>query len=207
VGRILNKLEELGLAETTVVIFTSDNGGYINNFRGQAVTNNFPLRSGKGSLYEGGVRVPLLIRWPGTAKPGGVCNRPVCSIDFYRTILEMAGLPGDAKHNAGVDGLSLVPLLRDPGASWARNELYFHYPHYYETTTPVSAVRAGEWKLLEYLEDGRLELYNLAKDPSESRNLAAEMPDVAAKLRAQLGQWRQRVNAQMPAANPGYRGQ
>ena len=113
VGRVLAKLEALGIADRTVVIFTSDNGGYINQHRGQIVTNNAPLRSGKGSLYEGGVRVPLLIRWPGVTPNGAVCREPVRTIDFYPTILEIAGQPGDAKHNATVDGLSLVPLLRD----------------------------------------------------------------------------------------------
>jgi arylsulfatase A-like enzyme len=156
VGRVLGRIDRLGIADRTVVIFTSDNGGYINPYRGQAVTSNAPLRSGKGSLYEGGVRVPLMIRWPGTAPAGAVCHEPVCSVDFYPTMLEMAGLAGDPKHNAHVDGMSLAPLLRSPGAWLSRDELYFHYPHYYPTTTPVSAVLSRDWKLLEYFEGRRL---------------------------------------------------
>ena len=123
--------------------------------------------------------MPLMIRWPGVAPAGVTCGEPVSSIDFYPTMLEMAGLEGDAKHNATVDGKSLVPLLKSPGARLDRDELFFHYPHYYPTTTPVSAILARDWKLLEYFEDGHLELYNLGDDPSEKRDLAAAMPDRA----------------------------
>jgi len=204
-GRLLERLERRGIADRTVVIFTSDNGGYINPFRGQVVTDNHPLRSGKGSLYEGGIRVPLVIRWPGVAAAGGVSNEPVSSIDFYPTILEMAGSSGDPKHNAAVDGRSLVPLLNDPGARLGREELFFHYPHYYATTSPVSAILAGDWKLLEYFEDGRLELYHLGRDPSETRNLAEQEPAVARRLHERLRAWRASVNAQLPAPNPNYK--
>jgi arylsulfatase A-like enzyme len=206
VGRVLERLERNGLADRTVVIFTSDNGGYINPYRGQVVTNNHPLRSGKGSLYEGGIRVPLIIRWPGVAPAGKVSGEPVCSIDFYPTILEMAGLSGDARHNAAVDGRSLAPLLKDPAARLGREELFFHYPHYYATTSPVSAVLAREWKLLEYFEDGRLELYRLGRDPGETRNLASEEPVVARRLHERLRAWRAAVNAQTPSPNPDWRG-
>lgn len=206
VGRVLDRLERNGVADRTVVIFTSDNGGYINPYRGQAVTNNHPLRSGKGSLYEGGIRVPLIIRWPGVAPAGRVSDEPVCSIDFYSTILEMAGLSGDARHNAAVDGRSLLPLLKDPAARLPREELFFHYPHYYATTSPVSAILARQWKLLEYFEDGRLELYHLGRDPSETRNLAAEEPAVALRMHERLRAWRAAVNAQTPSPNPDWRG-
>lgn len=199
VGRVLRKLEELRVADRTVVVFTSDNGGYINEFGGQAVTTNHPLRSGKGALYEGGVRVPLMVRGP-MAKAGLSVDEPVSSIDFYPTMLEMAGLPGDGKHNAGVDGMSLLPLLTGAEKRLARDELYFHYPHYYPTTSPVSAVRGREWKLLEYLEDGRLELYNLADDPGEKRNQAGAQGNRAKEMKARLDAWRTRVGAQMPAA-------
>jgi len=205
VGRVLDRLERNGVADRTVVIVTSDNGGYINPFRGQVVTDNHPLRSGKGSLYEGGLRVPLIIRWPGVTVPGGVSNEPVSSIDFYPTILEMAGAGGDPKHNAAVDGRSLAPLLKDPRARLAREELFFHYPHYYATTSPVSAILAREWKLLEYFEDGRTELYHLGRDPSETSNLASAEPEVARRLHERLRAWRAEVNAQLPAANPGYK--
>jgi len=202
VGRVLDRLERNGVADRTVVIFTSDNGGYINPFRGQVVTDNYPLRSGKGSLYEGGIRVPLIIRWPGVASPGGISNEPVSSIDFYPTILEMTGTSGDPKHNAAVDGRSLAPLLKDPRGRLAREELFFHYPHYYATTSPVSAILAREWKLLEYFEDGRLELYDLGRDPGEARNLAGVEPEVARRLHERLRAWRAEVRAQLPAPNP-----
>ena len=126
VARVLAKLDALGIADRTLVVLTSDNGGFVNQYHRQQVTDNYPLRSGKGSLYEGGVRVPLMIRWPGVTRPGAVCHTPVSSIDFYPTILEVAGLEGDAKHNANVDGLSLVPLLKDASAELPRDTLYWH---------------------------------------------------------------------------------
>lgn len=202
VGRMLRKLEEMKVADRTVVVFTSDNGGYINEYEGQPCTNNHPLRSGKGSLYEGGVRVPLMIRGP-MAKAGLVVDEPVCSIDFYPTMLEMSGLPGDAAHNAGVDGLSLMPLLTGAANRLPREELYFHYPHYYPTTAPVSAVRTREWKLLEYLEDDKLELYNLSQDPGETRDLAGQQSVRATDLKARLDAWRSKVAAQMPRRKSG----
>jgi len=203
VGRVLSKIDELGLADNTVVLLMSDNGGFINKYKGETVTNNAPLRSGKGSLYEGGIRVPLLVRRPDT-KPGA-CRHPVSSIDFYPTMLELAGLTGDAKHNADVDGISLVPLLNNPDGTLKRDALYFHYPHYYSTTTPVSAVRRGDWKLLEFFEDGHVELYDLARDRSESSNLAAEKPEKAAELKKLLHAWRNEVDAPMPKPNPNYK--
>ncbi len=198
VGRLLAKLGEAGIADNTVVIFTSDNGGTIVEHRGMPVTNNFPLRSGKGSLYEGGIRVPWIIRWPGVTPTGTICEEMVCSTDLYPTILAMARNEGDADHNRTVDGKNLVPLLKDPAAKLERDTLYFHYPHYYPTTTPVSALRDGDWKLLEYFEDGHLELYNLARDISESHNLAASMPDRAAALQQKLSAWRKSVDARLP---------
>jgi arylsulfatase A-like enzyme len=199
VGRVLAKLDSLGVADRTVVIFTSDNGGYVNQFRGQTVTNNAPLRSGKGSLYEGGVRVPLLIRWPGVTPKGAVCREPVSTVDFYPTILQITGQPGDAKHNAAVDGVSLTPLLREPSGSLPRKSLFWHFPHYYATTTPVSSIRRGDWKLLEYFEDSRVELYNLAEDLGETRDQASARPELADALLAELRQWRSNVHAQMPS--------
>ncbi len=199
VGRVLEHLRARNLAENTVVIFTSDNGGYVGMDRksGQnvPVTNNAPLRSGKGSLYEGGIRVPLLVRWPGVTSAGAECATPVGLGDLFPTL---TGAPG-------VDGLDLTPLLKNPAASLGREALFFHYPHYYETTTPVSAVRAGDWKLLEYFEDGRLELYNLRNDPAEKTNLAAQEPARTAELRARLEQWRGEVGARRPAKNPAFK--
>lgn len=205
VGRLLAALDQHGIAGRTVVFLTSDNGGFINNYQRQPVTDNYPLRSGKGSLYEGGLRVPMIVRWPGVTRAGTVCRTPVLSTDYYPTILEMAGRKGDASQKATVDGLSLVPLLRDPNARLKRDALFFHYPHYYQTTSPVSAVRAGDWKLLEYHEDKRVELYDLKNDLSEAHDLATTMPDKAEELRRQLHAWRETVGAQMPTVNPNFK--
>lgn len=199
VGRVLEHLRARNLAENTIVIFTSDNGGYVGMDRksGQnvPVTNNAPLRSGKGSLYEGGIRVPLLVRWPGVASAGAECAAPVVLGDLFPTLTGALAM----------DGLDLTPLLKAPTASLGRDALFFHYPHYYETTTPVSAVRQGDWKLLEYFEDGRLELYNLQNDPAEKTNLASQEPARTAELRARLEQWRNEVGAKRPASNPGFK--
>jgi arylsulfatase A len=207
VGRVLRRLQERGLARNTIVIFASDNGGAIQRYDDRPITNNAPLRSGKGALYEGGVRVPLMVYWPGVTPPGGVSHEPVVSMDLFATILEMAGLKNSAAYAGGHDGLSLAPLLRDPAAHLPARDLYFHYPHYYPTTGPVSALRSGRWKLLEYLEDGHLELYDLETDPGETRDLAPSDPARAAELRERLRAWRTAVNAQMPRPNPAYRPQ
>lgn len=203
VGRILNRLDALGLSERTVVIFMSDNGGLVyENKRKEAVTSNAPLRAGKGHLYEGGIREPMMIRWPGATKPGTVCDLPVSSVDFFPTILEMAGARADPKWS--VDGLSIVPVLRQTG-SLHRDALYWHYPHYSnQGGVPSGAIRAGDYKLIEFYEDGRLELYNLAEDAGESADLAESDPKRAARLHAMLKSWRQSVHASMPAPNPNY---
>lgn len=205
VGRILAKLDQQGVADRTAIFFFSDNGGYINRNRGKVVTNNHPLRSGKGSLYEGGIRVPLIVRWPGVTEAGSVCRQPMSSIDFYPTLLEMAGLQGNAQHNANVDGVSLVPLLRNPAARLEPRDLHWHYPHYYPTTSPVSAIRQGPWKLLEYFEDRHIELYNLTDDLGEQNDLADRMSDKAEALRNRLDAWRKKIDAQLPQPNPDYR--
>ncbi|MBI4890610.1 MAG: sulfatase [Acidobacteria bacterium] len=193
VGRVLLHLKERKLAENTLVVFTSDNGGYIGKNQGQVVTNNTPLRSGKGSLYEGGVRVPLIAMGPGVAQ-GGVCRQPVISCDLYPTLITAGG----GRPEPTPDALPLTGLFRNPDGRLEREALYFHYPHYYETTTPVSAVRAGRWKLLEYFEDGRTELYDLESDPGETRDIAKENPAQAAELLAKLKAWRIQVDAQVP---------
>lgn len=199
-GRVLDHLQKRGLAERTIVIFFSDNGGYNGNYKKQQVTNNDPLRSGKGSLYEGGVRVPLIVSWPGVTPTGAVCHEPVVSTDLFYTLLAMAGLA--APDDPAADGLSIAPLLANPKAHLARDTLYFHYPHYYGTTSPVSALRAGDWKLLEYYEGRHVELYNLRDDLSEMTNLAAQMSDRAEKLREKLHGWLAATGAQLPTANP-----
>jgi arylsulfatase A len=198
VGRVLAELQQRGLIDKTVVVFTSDNGGYIGKDRGMQVTTNVPLRSGKGSLYEGGVREPLVIRWPG--RIASECREPVVTADLFPTLLAAADLKPDPKILA--DGLDLGPLLRDPSATLGRDALYWHYPHYYETTTPVGSVRAGRWKLLEYFEDGRRELYDLAADPSEKADLGAAQPDRVSELYAKMVEWRKQVGANMPTPNP-----
>jgi arylsulfatase A len=206
VGRVLDHLQRRGLADNTIVVFTSDNGGYIGVDRrsGFSVpcTSNAPLRSGKGSLYEGGIRVPLLVRWPGIT--AGERVQPVVTTDLFFTIAATAGATVKAEHPR--DGVDLAPLLRSADARSDREDLFWHYPHYYETTTPVSAIRAGDWKLLEYFEDGRRELYNLRDDPAESRNVAISEPQRAGELATRLAAWRKDVDARLPQPNPQYRG-
>lgn len=200
VGRVLLHLRARGLEKSTIVIFASDNGGVTDPDRGStiAVTDNTPLRSGKGGLYEGGIRVPLIIRWPGVAVPGAECHEPVFLADLFPT-LRTAGVQGVSPMKVELDGLDLSPLLKDPTTRLARDDLFFHYPHYYKAiTTPVGAVRARDWKLLEYFEDGQVKLYNLRNDLSEVHDLAAQMPAKAEELRQRLHAWRARVGAALP---------
>ncbi len=201
VGRVLRKLDETGLAANTIVIFHSDNGGFINVHQGDKVTNNAPWRSGKGSLYEGGIRTPLLVRLPGQ-RNGSVCETPVTGCDLYATIAELTGAVIPASQAREMDGVSFANLLRNPKAAFPDRPLYFQFPHYYPTTSPVSAVIDGEWKLLEYFEDGRLELYHLSIDPGEQHDLAAKEPERARRMQRQLATWRARIGAPLPVRNP-----
>jgi arylsulfatase A-like enzyme len=198
VGRVRKKLEELRLADHTIVIFASDNGGRV------PTTSNLPLRVGKGSCYEGGTRVPLIVLWPGVTKPNSVCETPVIGLDLYPTLLEMVGRKAAV---TGMDGVSLVPLLRRTG-DWKRDELFWHYPHYqhYQLggTTPYGAIRKGDFKLIEFFDNMRVELYNLKEDIGEQHDLAVQMPEKVEQLRKRLRAWRQEVGAQMPARNPNY---
>lgn len=206
VGRLRAKLEELGIAEDTVIVLTGDNGGLDRrgpDGRMGNPTENDPLRAGKGSAYEGGVRTPTMYLWPGVTPPASVSDQPVITVDVYPTLLEIAGVQGDPAHNQLVDGVSLAGVLRDPSAELDRQTLYWHYPHYHNGgSTPHSAIRDGAWRLVHFYEDDRAELYNLAEDVGESRELAAEMPDKAAELLAKLNAWRTAVGAQEPLPNP-----
>ena len=200
VGEVLDALERLGLAEDTVVIFMSDNGG-LSTSEGHP-TSNLPLRAGKGWIYEGGIREPMVIRWPGVTDPGTVCEEPVTSTDFYPTMLEMAGLP--LRPEQHLDGVSLVELLEE-GEAPAREAIYWHYPHYgNQGSAPAGAVRAGDWKLIEWYEDGALELYDLSTDIGEAKDLAAEHPEKAQELHAKLVAWRAETGARMSSENPSF---
>jgi arylsulfatase A-like enzyme len=205
VGRVLKKLRERHLDRKTIVVFLSDNGGFVNICRlqpGIPVTSNLPLRSGKGSLYEGGIRVPLIVSWPGVTE-GRVCEQPVYSCDLMPTLLRMMEL--EASRPPDIDGVDISGLLRNPTAELSRDELYFHYPHYYPTTTPVSAVRVGAWKLMQYYEEERLELYDLTEDPGELRNLASSRPEIAKRLQEKLRDWLAETDAQFPTKNPDWK--
>ncbi|QDT37489.1 sulfatase [Stratiformator vulcanicus] len=201
VGRVLDTLEQNGLAEETLIIFTSDNGGLDKSGRGP--TSNHPLRQGKGTVYEGGVRVPAIIKMPGITKAGGVCHEPIISVDYLPTVLELLALNEELP--AEVDGSSLVPLLRDPDVNLEREAIYWHYPHYHAVgARPHGAVRSGKYKLIEFYEDDRLELYDLETDIHEDHNLAMERPAIAQRLYHLLDRWRGEVGAQMGAPNPEY---
>lgn len=187
VGRLLRKLDDLGLAEKTLVVFTSDNGGY------GSKTSNLPLRGAKGTPYEGGLRVPAIVRWPGKVKAGSSSDTPIITPDFYPTVLEAAGIKVGPRQV--VDGVSLVPLLTGAGRL-KRSALYWHYPHC--DTEPYSVVRQGDFKLIEFLAGGRCELYNLREDSEEKVNLAKRLPGRASRLRRAVARWRESVGAQMP---------
>lgn len=205
VGRLLNRLDERGLSDNTWVIFTSDNGGYIGTSmhggRAIPVTSNWPLRSGKGTLYEGGIRVPLIIRCPEFAATDKICHQPVVLTDLYHTLVAATGVA--AKAEVVPDGLDLTPLLRAPQSQLARDTFYFHYPHYYHAppSTPASAIRHGAWKLIEYFENRKVELFNLQSDPGEQQDLASQQSEVAKDLLKKLEAWRSETGAALPTLN------
>jgi arylsulfatase A-like enzyme len=200
VGGVIAKLKELGLDQKTIVIFTSDNGG-LSTSEGTP-TSNAPLRMGKGWNYEGGLREPLIVHWPGVTKSASVCEEPTISTDFYPTMLEMAGLaPRPAQH---LDGLSVVPLLK--GDKMPERPLFWHYPHYSnQGGGPGGAIRVGNYKLIEWFEDHRVELFNVKEDLGERNDLASKLPERAADLASQLHAWQKSVDASFPTPNPGYK--
>ncbi len=200
VGRLLQAVEEKGVRDNTVVIFTSDNGGLATSEG--SPTSNAPLSEGKGWMYEGGTREPLIIDWPGVTAPNSFCRVPVTSPDFYPTLLEMAGAPLEPQQHC--DGVSLVPLLRGE-KTLDRDAIFWHYPHYgNQGGTPGSSIRAGDWKLIEFYEDGRLELYNLRQDIGETVNLAGLRPEIVRTLHQRLQQWQTEIEALAPTPNPDW---
>jgi len=200
VGRLLETLDAQSIAENTIVIFTSDNGGLATSEG--SPTCNAPLAEGKGWMYDGGVREPLIVRWPGVTRPGAVCSVPVTSPDFYPTLLEAAGLP--PRPHQHQDGLSILPLLRGE-ESLPRDAIFWHYPHYgNQGGTPGCSLRSGDWKLIEFFEGSRVELYNLLEDITESTNLAETYPDLVSTLQRRLREWLHSVSARFPEPNPDW---
>jgi len=207
VGAVLAKLDELKLTENTIVLFFSDNGGY------SGATSNAPLKGFKGMLYEGGIREPLIIKWPDVTTPGTRCSEPVIGIDLFPTLIEMTKSP--RIDGVKLDGLSLVPLLKDPTSKLDRDAIFWHFPCFLTgtgdpsggpfRTTPVGAIRMRDWKLIEWFETGHLELYHITDDISESRNLVDSEPDKLKELQERMQQWRTEVNAPIPSTpNPLY---
>lgn len=201
VGRLLARLEALGLASNTLVIFTSDNGGlHVPEGPHERITHNTPYRAGKGFLEEGGLRIPLIVRFPGRVPAGRVLDAPVVNTDWVPTLLELAGAPVPG----GLDGVSLVGLLSGR-AEAPQRALFWHFPHYTnQGSLPAGAVREGRWKLIENYEDARVELYDLSRDVAETRNLAEREPERVKRLRAQLAGWCQAVGVQRNGANAAF---
>jgi arylsulfatase A-like enzyme len=194
IGKVLKKLDALGLSDNTIICFTSDNGG-LSTSEGRP-TSNLPLKAGKGWLYEGGVRVPYIIKWPGVTQPGSTCTTPVTGTDFYPTLLEATGCP--LKPQQHVDGTSLVPLLNGDAKNFDRQAIYWHYPHYgNQGGLPGSAIRSGDYKLIEHFEDNSLELYHLKDDIGEHVDLSKKLPEKTAELKELLYSWRKNVDAKM----------
>ena len=203
-GRVLDKLESRGLSENTIVIFTSDNGGlHVLEFPGTPATHCGPYRAGKGYLYEGGLREPLIVRWPSKIKPAQVNDTPVSLLDLAPTLLSAAGLD-PAKVTGPLDGVNMLPLLTGEKAQQDRT-FYWHFPNYTNHGgRPASALRQGKWKLVEQLEDNSLELYDLESDIGETRNISAENAEITQKLAAELTRWRKQVGGQALQPNPNF---
>ena len=198
VGKIIDKLKELGIYENTVLVFTSDNGGLTGRRR---VTNNFPLRSGKGDMYEGGTRVPLIIKEPGQPSNGRESEVPAISMDLYPTLLSLAGIQ---KNIDGLEGVDLSPILSNK--SIEDRDLFWHYPHYHiEGAAPYSAIRSGDWKLIYYYESDSASLHNLKNDIGETKDVSVAFPEMKSNLWARLNEWKNGVGAQDPITNPDFK--
>jgi len=194
VGIVMDKLDKLGLTDNTILVFTSDNGGE------EFVTSNVPFRAGKSTLYEGGIREPLIIRWPGIVPKGAVCNTSTMNVDFYPTFLESIGIKPDPRQY--LDGVSILPVLKDPRVTLERNILYWHYPlekPHFLGGRSSGAIRQGDWKLIEFFDTGTFELYNLSEDIGEEHDLAAKMPEKVSDLHKMLADWRKKVGGTIPA--------
>lgn len=200
VGRVMQQLADQGVADRTLVILTSDNGGLA-----PKATSNHPLRQGKGSVYEGGVRVPAIVSWPGVTAGSAISAQPIITMDVFPTIMEATGTQWPDGLRDSIDGQSLLPLLKSPEtAALSRTTLFWHYPHYHMMgAVPHSVIRAGDWKLIEF-HHGPVELYDLASDLHEDHNLAEERPQQVTQLQRQLHDWRHQVDAQMPTSNSDY---
>lgn len=201
VGRIADAVDSAGIADRTLILFLSDNGGIEHEQSGRVVTSNQPLRGEKGTLYEGGIRIPAIARWKTQVPADSQCDTPMITMDVYPTAVELAGLAPLTSQPC--DGISLAPVLRQPALPVARDTLFWHLPHYHHST-PASAVRQGDWKLIEFFENGALELYDLKNDRSEQMNLATREPERTKAMHAALMSWRQDINARMPVPNPNY---
>ena len=197
VGRIREKLSEYDLSKNTVIIFTSDNGGLL------GPTNNAPLRSGKGYPYEGGIRVPLIVHWPGVIKAGEISSVPVSSGDYFPTICAAAGVALPSK--SIIDGFDLKPLMEGKG-SLNREDLFWHFPHYRGRVMPYTIIRSGSWKLIKRYDGKEYELFNLAQDIGESEELSNKMPEKIKELDAKISKWLKKTGAKVPKPNPNYAG-
>lgn len=207
VGRVHAKLERLGLEDDTLIIFTSDNGG-LDKGNGTPA-NNAPLRAGKGTAYEGGVRVPMIVKWPnGNVEASSVSREPVITHDLMPTLMDVVGTDLDLKEQAQIDGRSIAPLFKDASASLDREALFWHYPHYHiQGATPYTAVRAGDWRAIHFYENDRIELYNLKDDLGERNDLSAEMPEKASEMRKMIEKRRDAFGLESPQPNPLYKGE
>ena len=205
VGRLMARLRERGIDKNTLVLFISDNGGLTQRYgKRDLFTENLPLRRGKGSAYEGGVRVPMIVHWPDVIPDAAISHTPVITTDIYPTLLEVSAVSADKASTSTLDGMSLIPVLRDPSTPLKR-DLFWHYPHYHAGGDgPYSAIRSGPWRLIEFHESNRVELYNLDGDLGEANDLATSKPKQARQLLGRLQMWRTSIDAQMPRTNPQF---